>query len=176
MRITPQIRPATAADAQQLTELAARTFYDAFADMNTPENIKAYMSKAFTVEQLTIELSDPRARFLIAEAVEANGAMVGYVKLLVGEVPSCISGQNPIELSRLYVDKKYLGSGIGNDLLQASFDEARSLGHRSIYLGVWEHNHRAQSFYFRWNFRVAGNHIFQMGNDSQMDWLMERDL
>ena len=60
--------------------------------------------------------------------------------------------------------------------MQASMDEARNLGHRSIYLGVWEHNHRAQSFYFRWNFRVVGSHIFQMGDDPQMDWLMEREL
>lgn len=173
MRITPQIRAATVADAQTLAELAARTFYDAFADMNTAENMKAYMAKAFTVEQLTSELSDPRAKFLLAES---EGAIVGYAKLLTGEIPACITGQNPIELVRLYVDKNCLGAGVGNDLMQASMDEARSLGHRTIYLGVWEHNHRAQSFYFRWNFRVVGSHIFQMGTDAQMDWLMERDL
>ncbi|HQR35360.1 MAG TPA: GNAT family N-acetyltransferase [Blastocatellia bacterium] len=173
MRITPQIRPATVADAEALTELAARTFYDAFADMNTAENLKTYMSKAFTVEQLTAELSDPLAKFLIAET---DGVIVGYAKLLTGKVPACVTGQNPIELVRLYVDKTCLGAGVGNDLMQASLDEARSLGHRSIFLGVWEHNHRAQSFYFRWNFRVVGSHIFQMGSDAQMDWLMERDL
>ena len=176
MRITPQIRQATVADAEKLAELAARTFYDAFNNMNTPENMEAYMSKAFTVEHLTAELSDARATFLLAETAEANGAIAGYAKLLADEIPACITGQNPIELVRLYVDKQYLGSVVGNDLMQASLDEARSLGYRSIYLGVWEHNHRAQSFYFRWNFRVAGNHIFQMGSDAQMDWLMERDL
>jgi ribosomal protein S18 acetylase RimI-like enzyme len=173
MRTTSQIRQATAADAEPLTRLAAQTFYDAFADMNTAENMKAYMSKAFTVEQLTAELSDLRAKFLIAEA---GGAIVGYGKMLADEIPACITGQNPIELVRLYVDKNYLGTGIGNDLMQACLNEARSLGHRSIYLGVWEHNHRAQSFYFRWNFRVVGSHIFQMGSDAQMDWLMEREL
>ena len=128
MRITPQIRPATVADAEALTELAARTFYDAFADMNTAENIKAYMSKAFTVEQLTAELSDPLGKFLIAET---GGVIVGYAKLLTGNVPACVTGQNPIELVRLYVDKTCLGSGVGNDLMQASLDEARSLGHRT---------------------------------------------
>lgn len=173
MRITPQIRPATTADAEPLTELAARTFYDAFADMNTAENMKAYMSKAFTVEQLTAELSDPQAKFLLAEI---EGKLVGYAKLRNGEIPACVTGQNPIELVRLYIDQNCLGVGVGNDLMQASMDEARSLGHRTIYLGVWEHNHRAQSFYFRWNFRVVGSHIFQMGSDAQMDWLMEREL
>lgn len=173
MRITPQIRQATVADAGMLAQLAARTFYYAFADMNTPENMQAYMSKAFTVTQLTAELSDPLARFLIAEV---DGVPSGYAKLLAGPPPACVMGAKPIELVRLYVDQKFQGSGIANDLMQASFDEARSLGHRAIYLGVWEHNHRAQSFYFRWNFRVIGNHIFQMGSDAQLDWLMEREL
>ena len=174
MRITPQIRPATVADAELLTDLAARTFYDAFADMNTPKNMQAYMSKAFTMPQLTAELSDPQAKFLIAEV---EGALAGYAKLLPNAAPPMgVTGQNPIELVRLYIDRKFLGSGVGHDLMQAAIDEARSLGHRSIYLGVWEHNHRAQSFYFRWNFRVVGSHIFQMGDDPQMDWLMERDL
>jgi len=173
MRITPQIRTATAADAETLAALAARTFYDAFADMNTAENMKAYMSKAFSVQQVTAELSDPLAKFLLAEI---EGVIVGYAKLLTGKIPACVTGPNPIELVRLYVDKNCLGAGVGNDLMQASLDEARSLGHRAIYLGVWEHNHRAQSFYFRWNFRVVGSHIFQMGTDAQMDWLMEREL
>lgn len=173
MRITPQIRAATVADAEMLTDLAARTFYDAFADMNTPQNMQAYMSKAFTVPRLTAEISDPQAKFLIAEV---DGVAAGYAKLLPGNVPASVTGPNPIELVRLYVDRKFLGSGIGNDLMQACLDEARNLGHRSMYLGVWEHNHRAQSFYFRWNFRVVGSHIFQMGDDQQMDWLMEREL
>lgn len=173
MRIIPQIRPATIADADMLTQLAARTFYYAFADMNTPENMQAYMSKAFTVPQLTAELSDPQAKFLIAEV---EGVPAGYAKLQAGKTPACVTGPKPVELVRLYVEQKFQGSGIANDLIQASFDEARSLGHRTIYLGVWEHNHRAQSFYFRWNFRVIGSHIFQMGSDAQLDWLMERDL
>lgn len=173
MRITPQIRTATVADAETLTDLAARTFYEAFADMNTPQNMQAYMSQAFNVQQLTAELSDPQAKFFIAEI---DGVAAGYAKLLPGAAPPGVTGQNPIELARLYVDGKFYGSGIGNDLMQACIDEARSLGHRAIYLGVWEHNHRAQSFYFRWNFRVVGSHIFQMGDDPQMDWLMEREL
>ncbi len=173
MRITSQIRQAGIADAEMLTQLAARTFYDAFADMNTPENMQAYMSKAFTVPQLTAELSDPRAKFLIAEV---EGVPAGYAKLQAGDAPACVTGAKPVELVRLYVDRQFQGAGLANDLMQACLDEARSMGHRAIYLGVWEHNHRAQSFYFRWNFRVVGNHIFQMGSDLQLDWLMEREL
>lgn len=173
MRITPRIRQATVADAALLTDLAARTFHYAFVDMNTPQNMQTYMSQAFTVPQLTAELSDPCARFFIAEV---EGAPAGYAKIHSHQAPACITGAKPIELVRLYVDQKFQGSGVATDLMQTCLDEARSLGHRTIYLGVWEHNHRAQFFYFKWNFRVAGSHVFQMGTDEQIDWLMEREL
>jgi len=173
MRITPLIRPATIADAEMLTDLAARTFRYAFADMNTPQNMQAYMSRAFTVPQLTAELSDPCAKFFIAEV---EGVPAGYAKLHAQQAPACVTGPRPVELVRLYVDQKFQGTGIAGDLMQACLDEARSLGYRTIYLGVWEHNHRAQFFYFKWNFRVVGNHVFHMGTDAQIDWLMEREL
>src|SRR5689334_14753201 len=109
MRITPQIRPATIADAEMLTDLAARTFRYAFADMNTPQNMQAYMSQAFTVPQLTAELSDPCAKFFIAEV---EGAPAGYAKIREDKAPACIMGTKPIELVRLYVDQKFQGSGV----------------------------------------------------------------
>ncbi len=167
------IRHAELTDAEMLTGLAARTFYDAFAATNTPENMEAYMSVAFTLEQLTAELSDPRSKFLIAEV---DGAPSGYSKLLNGVAPECVTGMDPIEIARLYVEQKWLGSGVGRALMQACLDEARREGHQTIYLGVWEHNHRAQAFYRKWGFEFVGTHIFQMGDDPQTDLLMEQRL
>lgn len=173
MRVFPDIRQATVADAAKLSELAARTFYDAFAEMNKPENMEAYMREAFSVPQLTAELNDPRAGFLLAEV---KGAPAGYAKLHDGAAPACITGAKPIELVRLYVAQQYHGAGIGNDLMRACVDEARRRGYQTIYLGVWEHNTRAQTFYCKWDFAIVGSHIFQMGDDAQLDWLMQRAL
>lgn len=173
MRITPQIRRAVVADVEMLAQLSARTFHDSFAEMNTPQNMSAYISEAFTVSRLTSEINDPQNLFLIAEV---DGTPAGYAKLHAGSPPGSVIGPRPIELARLYVDREFLGTGVGNDLMEACIDEARNLGHRTLYLGVWEHNHRAQSFYFRWKFRVVGNQIFRLGDDLQLDWLMEREL
>jgi ribosomal protein S18 acetylase RimI-like enzyme len=41
---------------------------------------------------------------------------------------------------------------------------------------VWQQNTRAQAFYKRWKFSIVGEHVFQLGDDPQMDWLMERSL
>jgi ribosomal protein S18 acetylase RimI-like enzyme len=54
--------------------------------------------------------------------------------------------------------------------------EARARGARTLWLGVWERNARAQAFYRKWNFRTVGEHMFQLGSDLQRDILMERAL
>lgn len=45
-----------------------------------------------------------------------------------------------------------------------------------LWLGVWEHNQKAIAFYQKWGFVKTGVHNFQLGNDLQHDWLMEKDL
>lgn len=168
-----RIRGAVREDAEMLTALAARTFYDAFAETNTPENMEAYMSVAFTVERLNEELADENSRFLIAEV---EGEPAGYAKLKYGDPPECIIGPNPIEIVRLYVEQKYLGVGVGGALMQACFDSAIKEGRQTIYLGVWENNPRAYAFYRKWGFEKVGEHVFQMGDDPQTDWWMSRRL
>lgn len=173
MLITPSIRPATMADVEMLTELAARTFYDAFASTNTPESMEAYMSKAFTLRQLSAELADPHATFLIAE-VEA--IPVAFAKLYDGEVPDCVGGSAAIEIERFYVDRQFHGSGVAQTLMQACLDYAAQAGHRTVCLGVWEHNPRAIAFYRKHGFEIAGSHVFQMGDEAQNDFWMVREL
>jgi ribosomal protein S18 acetylase RimI-like enzyme len=171
--VTPTIRLATRKDLAALTEIAARSFYDAFAPTNTPENMQAYMSKAFTVEQFTWEWEDPRATFYVAEI---NEQMAGYAKLQRSEPPACVNERKAIELSRLYVLTEFLGAGIGPALMQHCLAAARRENFKAMFLGVWERNPRAQAFYRKWGFEHVGEHVFQMGDDPQIDWWMMRLL
>jgi diamine N-acetyltransferase len=167
------IRRAIPADAEMLTRLAASTFYDAFVSSNTPENMQAYMSEAFNLKAIESELTDPRSKFLIAEV---GGEPAGYARLYEGEVPECVTGPDPIEIVRLYIEQRWWGSGVGRALMQTCLDEALQSGHQTIYLGVWEHNHRALAFYWKWGFEIVGSHILKVGDDPQNDWWMERKL
>ena len=45
-----------------------------------------------------------------------------------------------------------------------------------VWLGVWEHNHRALHFYEKNGFLAFGTHIFQLGNDQQTDILMKKSV
>src|SRR5262245_9930593 len=173
MKSTPSIRAASAADAELLTGLARRTFYDAFASMNSPENMEAYMTRNFTQQILSAQLTDPRATFLIAEI---ETMPVAFAKLYNGAIPDCVSGFAPVEIERFYVDRQFHGKGVAQTLMEACFDRARQLGHKAVYLGVWENNHRAIAFYRKFGFEVVGSHVFQMGDEVQNDFLMERSL
>ena len=167
------IRRATEADAALLAELGARTFADSFGGQNTPEDMVAYLAQWFGTEIQRAELADPLNTFLI---IENDGVAIGYAHLRAGEPPGCVTGSKAIELSRLYVSSTFQGGGVGARLVEACLNEARQAGYQTMWLGVWKQNVRAQAFYQRWNFSVVGEHVFQLGADRQMDWLMERPL
>jgi diamine N-acetyltransferase len=167
------IRPAQAIDADLLAELGARTFAETFAADNTPENMGTYLASAFNRSQQAAELADSQTTFLVAEQ---DGTAVGYAMLRAGSELDDVTGNNPIELVRLYVSSACLGSGVGAALMHACISEAEQRGHETIWLGVWERNHRAQSFYRKWYFREVGTHIFQLGDDPQTDLIMQRSI
>ena len=169
------IREATVGDAQLLTGLAYTTFWDAFAHhpKNAPDDLNHYMRQAFNVEQIGTELADAKNIFLVAEL---DDEAAGYAKIIIDNIEPGITAEKPIELSRLYSHQKHLGQGVGQALMDACFERARTEDRDVMWLGVWEYNPRAQRFYERNGFRVVGSHVFLLGKDAQTDLLMQREL
>lgn len=172
---TIHLRPATVDDAEELTDLAFKSFWDAFAGhpKNAPHDLDAYMREAFNVEQIARELADPKAIFTIAEI---DNAFAGYSKLIVDHIEPGITAERPVELNRLYSHQAFLGQGVGQALMDDCFGRAKGHGHDVMWLGVWEYNPRAQAFYKKNGFRIVGKHVFQLGTDPQTDLLMQREL
>jgi ribosomal protein S18 acetylase RimI-like enzyme len=170
-----KIRYAGIDDAASLAEIGFKSFYDAFADdpRNNPEDMKAYMDDAFSVETIKADLMDSTVVYLIAEI---EGQTVGYAKLKAESTEPCVIGEKPIELCRLYALNKWIGHGIGAALMNACLDEAHKRKHDVMWLGVWEFNYRAQKFYFKFGFEKCGEHIFQLGEDPQTDWVLQRSI
>jgi diamine N-acetyltransferase len=169
----PVVRHATVEDAALLAELAARTFAETFAADNSAEDMAAYLASSFGRAQQAAELADPQCVVLIAEI---DGVAAGYAKLHAGPPPQSVTDQKSVELVRLYVSREWLGRGVGAALMRVCISEAMEQDYRTIWLGVWEHNSRARDFYQKWNFREVGEHIFQLGDDSQRDIVMERSI
>ena len=165
------IRQATTADAALFAELARSAFVDTFARDNTPEDMAAYCAEAFGEETQRREIADERNIVLIAER---SGDVVGYAMLRTGDVPESVADRNAIEIARLYSVARVIGTGVGAALMQRCLDIAVERGHRSVWLGVWEHNPRAIAFYEKWGFVDVGAKSFVLGKDHQTDRVMMR--
>lgn len=167
------IKMAHEADAVPLYELASRVFYNTFAPGNTPEDMRIYMDAAFSPERQREEILDPNRMTLIAHS---GSQLVGYVQFAQGTTEPCVKTEKPIELARLYVDESWHGKGAASKLLSEGLSHVKKLGFRSVWLGVWEKNIRAQKFYFKSGFHRVGEHIFQMGTDPQTDWILSIEI
>ena len=173
--INLKIRRGTVYDAETLAPLAVKIFNDAFANnpLNKPEDMRTYIAKAFSLEQTKRELADPEIIFFIAEM---GAGMIAYAKLCEHSTEDCVSDKDAIELSRLYVLKDFHGQGVAEKLMNECFDIARAKNYRTMWLGVWEYNFRAQKFYEKLGFIKVGSHVFQLGSDAQTDLVMEKKL
>lgn len=174
MRTSWDIRPAAAADAADLSELAERTFRDAFSALNTPENMDLHCAGAYSPAIQAAEIANPEVHTVVAEL---HGRLVGFAQLhLRAEPPACVSTASSLELRRLYVERDLHGSGLAQDLMASVFQTATRHGAKAVWLGVWERNPRAIRFYQRLGFSEVGDHVFVLGTDPQRDLVMVRSL
>lgn len=167
------IRRARLEEADALAALAERTFRDAFANDNNPADIDAYCASAFSVKTQRALLIDPAIETLVVE--DDAGALIGYAQLRDGTVPE-VTGAAPIELWRFYVARMHHGSGIARVLMEAVGAAALARNRCTLWLGVWERNHRARAFYAKQGFVDVGAHEFVLGNDVQTDRLLARAI
>jgi len=160
-------------DLKTLQEISIQTFYETFKDQNTPENMKAYLEKAFKLEQLESELSNRYSLFFF---VYDEDEVAGCLKVNTDEARSEQEGNESLEVERIYVRKKFQKHGLGKVLLNKAIEIAIEQDKKKIWLGVWEKNENAIAFYEKMGFIKTGSHSFQMGDEEQLDWIMTREL
>lgn len=168
-----RIKEASTADAGLIADLSRQTFYDSFAGDNTPENMDQFMKEQFTREKLMEEVGVVGNIFLLAYA---GDEVVGYVRLRETTNPLLIANGPAIEIARIYAMHHSIGKGVGSALMQRCIEIAREKNTQVIWLGVWEKNQKAITFYTKWGFEKFSEHVFMLGNDAQTDWLMKKIL
>jgi diamine N-acetyltransferase len=168
-----RIRIATEDDAELIAEISRRTFYETFAAQNSKENMDMHMAQYYTVEKIRAELEDPFSIFLLAYD---GDRLAGYAKMNDHIKEESKELEMPIEIERIYSIKEMIGKGVGKKLMKECFAIANEKNKKTVWLGVWETNHRAIEFYTRQGFEKFGEHIFPVGKDPQADWLMKRSL
>jgi diamine N-acetyltransferase len=167
------IRTATKEDAILIADLSRQTFYDTFASGNTKADMEKFMNQQFTRGKLMLEVGSADNTFLLAYD---ENEVAGYVKLRESRPPKSLEHHNALEIARLYAVTSLIGKGVGSYLMQVSLDFAREKGKEAVWLGVWEKNTRAISFYSKWGFQKFDDTYFLLGDDMQRDWLMFKKL
>ena len=165
------IRRASVADAQLLSELSAVTFFDTFKGTCTEDDMQGFIRDYFNKEQVERELRDTNDFYFIAFI---RTAAVGYIRLKEEQSEvDIIIRHKAIELKRIYVLTEYHSRKIGAALLKFSFKFAAERNYELIWLGVWEHNEKAKTFYKKFGFEDTGvKHPFPIGSTPQFDnWL-----
>lgn len=168
-----RLREATLADALRLQELSRTTFVETFAAFNSPEDLQSYLDERLSLEQIHIELQCPESKF----ALMASGSTLwAYAKINWGLAQTEDRGLRAVELERLYVLDSAKGQGLGGQLMEWATDQARRMNAQELWLGVWEHNLAARSFYARYHFSEVGHHVFRLGSDDQTDLILSKPL
>ncbi len=165
------IRRALPSDAAPLAALAARTFRDTFGAQNRAEDLAQHLARAYGERPQREEIADPSLVTLVAER---DDDLVAFAQLRPHAPAAPLDASRPIELWRFYLDRAWHGRGFAQDLMAAVVAEARAMSADALWLGVWEHNARAQAFYRRQGFSAFGAHTFLLGEDAQRDVLMVR--
>lgn len=171
--MTLVIREAGLKDAHLIADISQQTFYETFAEYNTKENMDKFLNQQFTRGKLMLEVGARGNIFLLA--YDGN-EVAGYVKLRDERVPPGLRNAPAMEVARLYAMSHKIGKGVGSFLMQSCVDLARARNKEWLWLGVWERNQRAISFYTRWGFEKFDETDFLLGDDVQRDWLMKKRI
>ncbi|MGI8386524.1 GNAT family N-acetyltransferase [Robertmurraya sp. P23] len=171
--MTINIKMCTLEDSRKLQEISYETFNETFKHQNSPENMNAYLERAFNLKQLEKELSNISSQFFF---VHFNNEVAGYLKVNTNEAQSEDMGDESLEIERIYIKNSFQKHGLGKYLLNKAVEFAMERNKKKIWLGVWEKNENAIAFYKKMGFVQTGSHSFYMGDEEQIDFIMTKTL
>ncbi len=166
------VKQAGISEAGVLSSLGAKTFYDTFRPYNSEEDMQSYISKAYAIETITTNLSNPNIHYFI---YKADGVSAGYIKLIEHATYPGLTGKT-IELEKIYVLASHFGTEAGHLLMQTAIHHSQAGLFDTLFLGVWEENKRAVRFYEKNGFEVFATREFQLGSRLCHDFMMKLDL
>ena len=140
------IRPAVAADLEQVRQLLVETWHDTYDPLIGPEKVTAITGQWHAPEVLARQIEAPDSVFLVALHGED---LVGHALAQSRQPPI-------VMLLRLYVLPRWQRRGIGGRLLDAVIEAYPGL--TALRLSVEADNPKGVSFYTAHGFELRGEH------------------
>jgi ribosomal protein S18 acetylase RimI-like enzyme len=161
-RLEIQIEDLKDGDIDELAELAARTFIDAYGEYHDKNELAKTLDEERSVGYF--EKTRSTSRVLV---VKHNGKIVGYSQYGDVKLPGINPEVGDKELTRLYVDTEVQGLGIGRQLIETTLAEPDMTKAPKIYLRVWENNPGAIDLYKNYGFEKFGEITFTIKDGQQ---------
>lgn len=174
-RVAVDVSRAGLWDAEALSDVAAATFPLACPPNSSPEDIEIFIDEVLSYERFGEYLSDPARAVL--KATQDN-RIVGYAMTKDGvpedpSVAKVVTLRPVLEIAKMYVLPGQHGTGVSTALMDAAVTYARSTGYAGVWLGVNQHNQRAQRFYAKNGFETVGTKTFPVGSQTHHDFVMQ---
>jgi len=161
------IRQAQESDTEALSELAIKTYVDAYGHSFSDSDLAWHLEKHLVSSRFARIISED-----IVLVAEIGGRIIGYVQL--GAANTFSDRKEDRELRRLYVHPEFQNQGYGGSLMDAALHHPVMNDAVRIYLDVWEQNPAAKRFYQRYGFEVVGARRFEVrsGALTSLDLIM----
>jgi ribosomal protein S18 acetylase RimI-like enzyme len=164
------LQKANSDDLITLQKISIETFSSTYSSLNSEENMQLYVSESLSEMQLMAELVSSSTSFYLAYK---DSCLIGYCKLNFPDKHKKPIDKNSMEIERIYLLEKYHGKGYGKDLFESIIKIARARNIDRIWLAVWSKNTAAIKFYKKLGFIKFDQHLFKLGKDEQLDYLLE---
>jgi diamine N-acetyltransferase len=157
-------RMAVQRDVLCLSVLATQVFLDTYATRGVRPAVAREVRQYLSEEAFAAFFADPRRCILIAEIA---GHLVGFAQITRGQTHDLLPPEaRATELNRLYVQRPFLGKGIGKELLARAEALARAEGAEALWLSAWTGNAHALRFYEARGYQDVGASVYTFEGDT----------
>ena len=129
----------------ELVPLWAATFTQAYGDVHSPENIRAYCTQHYSTQAAKSILSSDQYDCLIAYR---ENRPVGYYILNHQPCPAPLDGAS-CELKQIYILSSEYGHGLSKHLFHRASEQARQSRYPWLWLCVSDANKRGPSGFIK---------------------------
>lgn len=157
MSVGPVIRRAGPVDAGRLGAAGPAIYAESYAFLWDDDAAYAAQLATFGPDAFADLLARDDARVWL---VEDDGALLGFLSLLLG-VPEPVTGRSAgAEVPRIYLARAATGQGLGRRMLDEAAACARDEGAGYLWLDAMETAHWAVRTYQKWGFAEIGRMPF----------------
>lgn len=162
-----EIRLANSNDAQTISRLAEQTWYLAYQDIISPEQIKFMLSELYAVEKIRSQISNSSQKYVLLMESDAVVAFAGFADR--DEDPEIL------KLHKLYCLPQTQGKGYGKALINWVIQTAIAEGKAAVDLNVNRLN-EARFFYLKMGFEILYQEDIPIGPFWMNDFIMRKQL